>query len=100
MSDDGIITGLSHQQESQLRMVIRDENRKLLEAALSNPNRPPCERLCTAEDTLYGTNDSLGLKGRVTRLETEMEDVVWAKRMSIAAALGALLSVVVTFWKG
>jgi hypothetical protein len=48
--------------------------------------------------TVYG-NGADGLKTRVTRLEEQLEDVVWMKRASLIAVFGAIGSLIVSLWK-
>lgn len=57
-----------------------------------------CERVSDLEAATYG-NGTGGLKHRVTVLETQMEDVVWAKRASLAAAIAAAGSLIVSLWR-
>lgn len=98
-SDASVISGLSAIAEKQLRMVVREEVQAGIAAALDDPTCPrPCDRVAGLEAVTYG-NGSGGLKHRVTVLETQMEDVIWAKRASIGAAIAAIGSLVVSLWR-
>ena len=57
-----------------------------------------CEDMAGVRATVYG-NGADGLKTRVTRLEEQLEDVVWMKRASLVAVFGAVGSLIVSIWR-
>ena len=92
------IPGFTDEQAWALRTVARQAAEETVAKLASKPCGFDCADMTGVRATLYG-NGSDGLKTRVTRLEEQLEDVVWLKRASLVAAFGALGSLIVSLWK-
>lgn len=91
--------GLSDEARFYIDTAAEKAATEAVRLAFLSPNCPrDCERVKDLEAATYGNGNS-GLKHRVTVLETQMEDVIWAKRASIGAAIAAIGSLVVSLWR-
>ncbi len=96
MSD---IPGFTPEQAYILDSVAERAARRVLDDFKKAGGCPfACDDMADVKSTVYG-NGHDGLKTRVTRLESEMQDVVWTKRASLAAALSAAGALIVSLWR-
>jgi hypothetical protein len=92
------IPGFTDEQAWALRTVARQAAEETVAKLAERPCGFDCGDMADVKATVYG-NGSSGLKTRVTRLEEQLEDVLWLKRASLVAAFGAVGSLVVSLWK-
>ena len=97
MSSDPI-PGFTDEQAWALRTVARQAAEETVAKLADRPCGFDCADMAAVKATVYG-NGADGLKTRVTRLEEQLEDVVWMKRASLVAVFGAIGSLIVSLWK-
>jgi len=97
MSSDPI-PGFTDEQAWALRTVARQAAEETVAKLADRPCGFDCADMAGVRATVYG-NGADGLKTRVTRLEEQLEDVVWMKRASLVAVFGAIGSLIVSLWK-
>lgn len=93
------IPGFTPEQGYILDSVAERAARRVLDDLKKSGGCPfDCDDVSGLKTAVYG-NGHDGLKTRVTRLESEMQDVVWTKRASVAAALSAAGALLVSLWR-
>ena len=97
MSSDPI-PGFTDEQAWALRTVARQAAEETVAKLADRPCGFDCADMAGVKATVYG-NGADGLKTRVTRLEEQLEDVVWMKRASLIAVFGAIGSLIVSLAK-
>lgn len=101
MPDESVISGLTVQAEQQLRMVVREEMRAVVDALYDDPRCPrDCARVNTLNRVVFGaTEDGEGHEGldtRVGELERAMTRITRVTWLAVSALIVGMIGLGIT----
>lgn len=91
------VPGFTPEQSLALRTVARQTAEEMVSQLNSKPCGFDCQAMAEVRTTLYGAGNDDGLKTTVTKMQKDVESLVWWYRGLVVAVVSSWIAMLVSY---